>query len=209
MDTLCNLCENKDMDKTTHRKHILKERSRISETDREEKSKKITSLITASDFFRNAKSVFCYLSVKGEPDTKGIILSACETGKKVYVPRTCRDGNMETVEIDEQAYMAHKDWPVYYCIPEPPHDIPSAPKPDLDLVLVPSLALDKEGYRLGHGAGYYDNFIAKYSSDIKRPVFAAVQFSEFLSDDPVPREKHDQKVDLIVTEEGIFTVSFA
>jgi 5-formyltetrahydrofolate cyclo-ligase len=195
------------------RKMVLDERGRISEAAAELKNEKISSLLFGSGFYRDAKSVFCFISVEGEPDTRPIILNAFAEGKSVCVPRTGakRTGSesteperiMEAVPVSEEAYRrAWTDWPLSYGIPVPPVSFPSIET--IDLVIVPSLALDRFGNRLGHGAGYYDRFIEKCHSRQKRSICAAIQFSEFLMDDPLPHDEYDMKVDLIVTEKGVF-----
>ena len=192
------------MDKNTYRKNILEARKRITAAEVGAKNKTISALIVGSDFFKEAQSIFSFIGVEGEPDTSIVIKKSFLDNKTVYVPRTGVTSDMEVVQIDEAAYEnVSKDWPTDYGIPIPPSSFPQTEGIELDLVLVPSLAIDKYGYRLGHGAGYYDKFAGQYQKRPKRPLFVAVQFSEFLMSDPLPRESHDMKVDLIVTENGI------
>jgi 5-formyltetrahydrofolate cyclo-ligase len=127
---------------------------------------------------------------------------------------------MEAVPVGESDFMnARCEWPRYYGIPEPPASFPAADISGIDLALTPSLAVDKEGFRLGHGGGYYDRFIAasctEQNSHVnktqtsgrpgkkKHPIFAAIQFSAFLRDEDLPREVYDMPVDVIITENGI------
>jgi 5,10-methenyltetrahydrofolate synthetase len=192
------------MDKHAYRKSILKERTRLTTAEVSAKSKIISALIVDSNYYKEAQSIFCFIGIEGEPDTSIIIKKAFFDNKTVYVPRTGVTSNMEVVQIDEATYITmSEDWPTDYGIPVPPSSFPHREGVNLDVVLVPSLAIDKYGYRLGHGAGYYDRFAGKYQESLKRPLFVAVQFSEFLLDEPLPRESHDMKVDLIVTENGI------
>ena len=187
-----------------YRKSILEERKRLTAAEVSAKSITVSSLITGSDFYKEAQSIFFFIGVSGEPDTSIVIRKSFADRKTVYVPRTGVVSDMEVVQIDETSYgNVSKDWPTDYGIPVPPHSFPHTEGIELDLVLVPSLAIDKYGYRLGHGAGYYDRFAGQYQERLKRPLFVAVQFSEFFKDDPLPRESHDIKVDLIVTESGI------
>ena len=197
------------MNKKKLRVELLKERELIPETQVSAKSEAITNLLLGSNFYQNAKSIFCFISVKGEPDTGKVILDAFSQGKTVYVPRTRAGRILETVTVDSASYKdAYGDWPLEYGIPIPPPSFKSENPAGLDLVIVPSLAIDIFGYRLGYGGGYYDSFIAKYRHKEKRPLFAAVQFSAFLRNEALPRESHDLKVDLILTEDAVFTPSF-
>ena len=106
--------------------------------------------------YARAKSVFLYVSVPGEPDTRVILEQALSVGKRVYVPK-CRDkGTMLAVRIRDVSDLA----PGAYGIPEPVSWEETAPAKDLDLILVPCVAASRRGDRLGHGAGYYDRFLA-------------------------------------------------
>ena len=227
----------KSMDKKTLRENFIRGHAGMAGEEARAKSAAISSLVTGSAFFRDAKVIFCYISVEGEPDTARIIEAAFADGKKVCVPRTGSRGGgvahsrdvpfcasagvdaqkgtsllcatppprgMEAVPVDEPAYRnAGAEWPVVFGIPVPPPSFPSADPAEIDLVIVPSLAADIYGYRLGHGAGYYDRFISKCRGLQKQPVFAAIQFSEFVMDDPLPRLGHDQRVDFVITEKGV------
>jgi 5-formyltetrahydrofolate cyclo-ligase len=194
------------MDKNKLRDIFLNERKLIPEKEISAKSEAITELILNSAFFGDADKIFCFISVKGEPDTSKIILKALSQGKKVFIPRTKPGRIMGAVPIDEKAYRnISVDWPLVYGIPEPPSSLGQTDNAEFDLVLVPSVAVDIYGYRLGHGGGYYDAYIAKSEETRKRPVFIAVQFSEFFCNESLPREAHDMRVDLIASEKGIFT----
>ena len=194
------------MDKSKLREKFLRDRETIPETEKIRKSKTITELVLSSSFYNDAKKIFCFISVPGEPDTAEIILDAFSRGKAVCIPRTKPGRVMETVLVDLDVYKsAAEDWPVVLGIPEPPLSLGQTDPAECDLVLVPSVAVDIYGYRLGHGGSYYDAFIAQSIKNQKRPVFLAIQFSELLRSEVLPREEHDMKVDLIATENGIIT----
>ena len=113
---------------------------------------------------------------------------------------------MEAVPVDEEEFFqrSRAEWPCFFGIPEPPDAFPALDIADLDLVITPSLALDQWGYRLGHGGGYYDRFIAAGMVQNKCPLFVAPQRAAFVQNEPLPREDYDMTVDVIVTENGIF-----
>ena len=195
------------MDKITLRKSFLEQRESISEAKRLAKSKAISALIKSSDFFAGAKNIFCFISFAEEPDTSEIIKMSLAAGKTICVPRTGPDHDMEAVPIREYEYKAVADWPRRFGIPEPPVSLNPIDFSELDLVIVPSVAIDVFGFRLGYGGGYYDSFIGKYTAAYKRPILVAIQFSEFLIQEELPREAHDMRVDFIVSENGIFLPS--
>jgi 5-formyltetrahydrofolate cyclo-ligase len=194
------------MDKNNLREMFLHERGSIPKAEISVKNEAITGLILSSSFYVDADKIFCFISVPGEPDTSVIIRDALSRGKKVYVPRTKPERIMEAVPIDDVIYEnASADWPLVYGIPEPPSSLGHIDDEEFDLALVPSIAIDIHGFRLGHGGGYYDAFISKSVKARKRPVFIAIQFSEFFVNEALPREAHDMKVDIIATEKGLFT----
>jgi 5-formyltetrahydrofolate cyclo-ligase len=71
---------------------------------------------------------------------------------------------------------------------------------EIDLVVVPGVAFDKRGNRMGYGAGYYDSFLPKLRPEVKK---VAVAF-EIQVTDSLPAEEHDVKMDLIITENTIY-----
>ncbi len=87
---------------------------------------------------------------------------------------------------------------------QPPADSPEA---EPDLLLVPLIAFDRDGYRLGHGAGYYDLTLAALRAK-KRIVAVGIGFAA-QQVDRLPRETHDQRLDAVVTEKGLTLFSSA
>jgi len=201
------------------RKKFLEARERIPETETRAADAAIASYVFESGFYRDAKTIFVYISVGREVDTFSIIRRAFADGKTVSVPRTGKDRRMEAVPVGEEEFFtrAFTKWPRAFGIPEPPEGLPEAPEsfseppeglPEADvscpdLVIAPSLALDRLGYRLGYGGGFFDCYISAARAQKNRPLTAAVQRSIFVQDEPLPRESYDMAVDLIITENGI------
>ena len=201
------------MDKRELRKIIIEGRERLPEAEVRAAGEAIAEALLSSDFYREAQSLFVYISVGREPDTAPVILKALANGKTVCVPRTAPDRNMDAVPLKnaEDLRKAQTDWPRFYGIPEPPPEMPACAPAELaalSLVIVPSLAVDMQGYRLGYGGGYYDRFISRFPETKKdRPLFAAIQYAAFLKNVPLPRDPHDRPVDAIITEAGIIIPS--
>jgi len=193
------------MDKNELREMFLKKRELIPKAEISVKSEIITGLILSSSFYADAGKIFCFVSVPGEPDTSEIIQKALSHGKDIYVPRTNPCRIMETILIGHTEWETVGNWPLIYGIPVPPPSLIYSGAADFDLVIVPSVAVDIYGYRLGHGGGYYDAYISENTKKQNRPVFIAIQFSDFFISEALPREIHDEKVDLIATENGLFT----
>lgn len=170
--------------------------------------KSIAEAFLGSAYYREAKCLFVYISVGSEPDTSAIIRQALSDEKTVCVPRTHKTGLMDAVPLKTLAgyEQAFKGWPLSFGIPEPPQGMPAADHKSIDLVVVPSLAADRAGYRIGYGGGYYDRFAARFRGEKKRPLFVAIQRAEFVHNNTLPRETHDIPADIIVTETGIIIV---
>ncbi len=105
--------------------------------------------------FRDAKTVFCYVSYNGEVDTLRL-LSDITKEKTLTVPFcTDNDGNMIAVRISSTEDLQKGMYGIF----EPRNPVPF-PKEEIDFVIVPGVAFSKDGYRLGYGKGYYDRFLA-------------------------------------------------
>ena len=130
------------------------------EEDRKRKSKLIEHKLFLSAAFKRAKTVMFYMSFGGEVDTTGMIKRAQEIGKKIAVPVCVRDRIML-----RPAYLCDKGTLELgpYGIHEPVTKEPVRLS-ELDVVVVPGVAFDKKGRRLGRGKGYYDRFLNKLSS---------------------------------------------
>ena len=160
--------------------------------------------ILSSALWKNARSVFLYVSMGKEPDTRRLIGSALSEGKAVYVPKCLRaeDGTpaMLAVRIRSLADLV----PGLFSIPEPAFDPANPPETAepcaIDLALVPCVTVTRKGERLGHGGGYYDRFLGSGA----KPVTLCLCFEALLSDS-VPTAPHDVPADYLATEEGIFS----
>ena len=197
--------DEKIKEKKELRKKYITAREGLSEAESESVDSRIVSNILGSGFYRDARSVFIYISVDREVNTALLTHKAFEDGKTVFVPRTRDNRVMEAVRVEAEEFLkrARTEWPRRYNIPEPPDDIPASEMREIDLLIAPSLLLDRFGYRLGYGGGFYDHFIKNARAQKNRLLIAAVQRSIFVSDEALPREPYDMPVDIIVTEKGI------
>ena len=137
--------------------------------------------------FIKAKTVFCYVSAKGEVGTHTLIKELFRE-KEVIVP-CCTDeaGNMIGVKINSFDELKEG----FFGILEPETWV-EFPKNKIDFAIVPALAFDKEGYRLGYGKGYYDRFL----SDIS-PYKLGVCAKEFYMES-LPHDEFDVKMDSVL-----------
>ncbi len=182
------------MTKSDLRKQSLLKRNGIS--DKLKKDTAISNNLFSFTPFQEAETVLVYVSSKGEADTKSIISYCFENNKKVAVPY-CKDkdGNMEFYLIDSF------DCLNYGCFGINEPDINKCVKlTDFSnsLIIVPGLSFDLNGNRLGYGKGYYDRFLKKYAF-----ISVGLCYNSLIADQ-VPAEKHDMRVDYLITENGIY-----
>ena len=140
---------------------------------------------------QKTKTVFCFLSLADEPDTMPLIRALLESGKRVCVPK-CVDafGKMEAVVFEEDIVSDVLGIRTTKGVVVSPEEI--------DLVLVPGLAFDPKGNRLGRGKGYYDRFLAKKHS-LTCGICSAMRFIS-----SVPTDAHDCAVDYVFTPYGLY-----
>lgn len=144
-------------------------------------------LLISTPEFIEAQSIFVYMSSPDEPETRLIIKEAFDTGKRVYVPLCVSRGEMKLVRIFRDTVFVKG----FMGIREPA-DI-SETAEDTDLAVIPCLSADKTGRRLGHGAGFYDRFLARSKAKKFCLCFPAVISAD------IPTESHDIRMDRIIT----------
>ena len=147
--------------------------------------------VVSLDEFAAARNIFLYFSVEREPDTREIAKIALQMGKTVAFP-LCFRGGLMSARVVKDLNELH---PAMLGIPAPPIDAPAIGPDDLDLIIVPALAYDEEGYRIGYGGGYYDRYLSGFQA---HTVGLA---RERLMEVALPREPHDVAVERVVTEE--------
>ena len=138
---------------------------------------------------KKAENIFCYISVNDEVDTEKIIKYLFDAGKTVTVPLCVEKGKMIAVKINSFDDLKEG----MYKIPEPKSH-KEFDRNKLDLIIVPALAFDKAGYRLGYGGGFYDRFMAD-SKAFKLGICRSELYVESL-----PHSEYDIKVDKVITE---------
>ena len=140
--------------------------------------------------FRSAGVVFAYCSVGRECATRGIIENAAKQGKTVALPRSAPQGVMDFADSSQGLHLAR------FGIPEP--EAGETVQWEDALMIMPGVAFDRKGHRVGYGGGFYDRFLEKHKG-IKR-VAAAFEFQMF---EEVPTEPTDISPEIVVTEKEI------
>lgn len=142
------------MNKLELRSHIRGLKRQMTEAEIVQKSEALRVLFTASEAYRNAKTVYGYMSYNQEVRTLPILEQALRDGKRVAIPK-CYGPEMRFIFMDDLSQVEKSG----YGIPEPVADGPVADD-ETALVLMPGLAFDPLGHRIGYGGGFYDKFLA-------------------------------------------------
>ena len=142
---------------------------------------------------KKAKTIFAFWGVRGrEPDTGRLAEQLVSQGKRVALPCTLPQGQMEfRLFISRENLLAGP-----HGIMEPDRRCPLVPAQAAELILVPALCCDKQGFRLGQGGGFYDRWLSAH------PCPSVCLCRQPLLCDALPIEGHDRPVDLVLTELG-------
>ena len=195
------------MEKRELRKLIRSEASMLSGEYIDAANAAIFERVIALPEYIAAGSLFSYVSCEREPDTRRIIRYALARGKRVYVPRITGSGRMEATRIDALDSLR----PDRYGILTPVAGETASPS-ELEFSLIPCLSATPDGYRLGHGGGYYDRFFAPAARAESAPAFGAVMngavlcFERLLSAE-LPAGPHDVQFGIVVTETRILRLT--
>ena len=176
----------------TESKNELRKKLRIRAANldvnyKETASCRISEKFLASPAFAECNSLFIFASTENEPDTSEIIRAALSLGKKVYLPKCGKNRTMKAIRIYDTDELKRG----YMGIPEP---IGNEESDRIDLAVIPCISASADGRRLGHGAGFYDRFLA--DTDMKKICLC---YGKLLCDD-IPMDEHDIFMDEIITE---------
>lgn len=180
------------------RKEILAKRNRLSEETVAEKSRKIKETLFELPGFKQAKTVMFYVAKDKEVRTEEMIRESLKMGKRVAVPISKAEERdlVPSLLIDYGELV-----PGTYGILEPREEgHRPVPLENIELIVVPGVAFDRRGNRIGFGGGFYDRFLKRVSSNVPRLGLAFdMQMVEEL-----PFGKMDVPMDGVVTEEKFY-----
>ncbi|MBN1872088.1 MAG: 5-formyltetrahydrofolate cyclo-ligase [Candidatus Omnitrophica bacterium] len=175
------------------RKEVLEKLHNVSQEDRRRNVKALKDKLFSLKQFKEAKCVMFYVSKHYEVDTHEMIDATIAMGKKVVVPITLKEEKtLRPSELKDREKELIKG---HYGIHQPGEEhIRIVPIEEVDVMVVPALAFDKDGHRLGHGGGYYDRFLEKAPSKIYT-VGLAFGFQVV---EELPRHQTDIPVDKVL-----------
>ena len=175
------------MDKKELRRSIRERKRAMTEEEIVSRSQKLGQLFLASDAYKNAKTIYGYLPYNQEVRTVPMLEQALKDGKRVAVPK-CYGDEMKFIFMEDLSKVEKG----YANIPEPIADDPIADD-ETALVLMPGLAFDPQGHRIGYGGGFYDKFLC---AEPNHPTLALCY--EFQMFPELKTEEHDIPVDYVI-----------
>jgi 5-formyltetrahydrofolate cyclo-ligase len=178
------------VEKARLRKQLLDSRDSFSQDFIDITSKQIQDNLRKIEPYRNAKSIGAYYSIGSEVKTQDILHDILKFGKELALPKVVKKDLVfkkiaSTLDLEEGNFS----------VMEPKENCPIVKK--MDVIIVPSIAITKDGYRLGYGFGYYD----RYLSDKKTIKIALCYSKQIIKSFPV--SDHDVRMDYVVTEDEV------
>lgn len=175
------------------RAQLLEQRRRTSLPEKNRMDEDITRRVLQSDWFVQAQTIFVYYSTEDEIETHTLIDAGLRAGKTICLPKCLPGHQMEARRITTLADLTEQT----FGIPEPGAHCPVIPRERIALCLVPALACDRKGYRLGYGGGFYDRFLSGI------PARTAALCASSRIYDALPREDTDIACSRIYTENEV------
>jgi len=188
------------MEKAELRRELLKTRQSMSVAECKLHSDRICTYITTSPLFTQAKTILAYFSFKKEPDLSSLF-APFDDGKDTQItkrwgfPRCVGDFLCWHLYTSEDTLQKSA-----YGIIEPHADAPTLNPAEVDLILIPAVACDYQGYRLGYGGGYYDRLLSSTEWATKPTIGILFDFAHLPQ---LPIESWDQPLQNVCTEIGM------
>lgn len=175
--------------------------NRRAQANKDEVSATIVDRFMNLPEYHSAQTVMFYVDVRDEVRTRQALPAAIASGKRIVIPY-CVDGELELFHLESMEELEVG----MYKILEPSEELRQVASKrlqpaDLDLVMVPGVAFDRQGGRTGHGKGYYDKLLERARPDA--PLIALAFESQMFPE--IPCESHDIYMDKVVTESSTYT----
>ena len=183
-------------EKAALRLECARVRGAIAPSEKEARDEKICRHLGSLAVFRYARKVLLYYPIRSEVNILPLMQTALSMGKEVYFPlcHPTKEGVMTFHRVTDAEQLTKGS----FSVPEPSAAAPLyEDDSSLTVCVIPALAYDREGFRLGYGKGYYDRFLSTY-----RCTKLGIVYSDFILSE-VPRGRFDRRVDILVTERGI------
>ena len=173
--------------------------SKLSRRETEESDKKILHQIKSLAEYKNADTIFCYVSTEKEINTIPLLQEILDSGKRLGVPKCTGKGIMDAYEIQNLEQLKIGS----YGILEPGEECDIILDPtEIQFAIIPCISCNRKGERLGHGGGFYDRYLEKMPEDCEKAILCR----ESLMCDEIPTEEQDERMDLVISENGIIRI---
>ena len=183
--------------KTAQRKYCMNARRMLTPEERVEFSAELSERLTELPAIREATHILSYMAMMDEADLSVFHDWAAEHDKVLSWPVTMEQGRMEAYTLGEEEVWNYGKYGIRE--PDPEHAVLRDPT-DFDVILVPCVGFDEDGGRLGHGAGYYDRYLARAAGVTKVCIaFEAQRLEEIVEEDT------DIPMDCLVTEKRVLS----
>lgn len=183
-------------DKREIRKVNKQKRAEIEACKKQELDKRICDYIINSMSFKYADVVLMFCPTDEEINVLPVFEEAGKLGKRVAFPKCFAKGIMKFFYVDGLSELKEGKYGIK--APEGGEEFEISAHP---LCIVPSLAVTKNGTRLGYGGGFYDRFLSKFGG-----ISMCVQYDEFVAESLPQEKRYDKKFDVLVTESGVYVV---
>ena len=183
-------------EKKALRSKIIAARRKLTDNYRQRASNRMMTVFCALPDFKEPRKVLCYASMADEVQIRPLMEKWLSLGVTVALPKITGNGQMEAMSFTDFDSLVEGEYGILTPDPEKGKIIPPE---ELDLIIVPGIAFDTRGERLGKGGGFYDAYLAR-ATKAKR---IALAFSCQLVA-KIPMEAHDVLVHKIITEQGIY-----
>lgn len=171
-------------------------------TARAEADARIEVALFASELWRDAKVVVAFAAIRDEPATRGVMERALSEGRQLFLPRVhpTEAGVMQMLAVESLESLE----PGRFGVLAPPSGNPEAlaAATEQALVLVPGVAFDLRGHRLGQGGGYYDRFLSGLDAHAGPRVSVGLAYEDAIVG-RIPKGEHDTRVEWLLTEAGL------
>ena len=180
-------------EKKALRAALLAKRAAIAAKEKALFDRALCAHVAAHPYFLEADALLCYLPIRGEPDLTPLLDLATSRGIPVYLPH-CDKNGMRFLKYTCKSDL-QKD---RFGILAPKEDAPEAHPTTKTLCVIPGLAADRQGIRLGYGGGFYDRFLPHFVGKILFPLYEELLY------DTLPHETCDFLIPpkCIITEKG-------
>ncbi len=170
------------------REKVLLTREKFDKTYIDEATKDIIGQLMKTSAYENSKIIFTYIDFQNEVETKDFIETSLACGKRICVPLCKKEGQMTAREIFSLDDLKINSFGILEPLEASPIIAPS----EIDLCIVPCVCVNKEGYRLGYGGGYYDRFLPETNA-----IQVLLCYKDFVYQE-IPLETHDVKIHILI-----------